>query len=112
MRKFWHGNVIVHPFRMVDQTVTGSTFKVRHHPRGDEWPAGAVRVLSHNGARNIIQTITVAAGSASYIVCAVPRVSDNHDADCERVERFISAVFFGEPTEGLDSAPALPDTSA
>lgn len=107
MQKFWSGFATVHPWHMVDHpTADGGTRKVKQYPRGaDQWE-GHRRVIAHQGAMRVVVSIKTELAGAGSIICAVPRVSDDFDADYERVTRFVSAVFFGEPTEGLDAAAA------
>ena len=90
---FWPSKITVHPRRPRNAAP-------QYARGGDETCDGAVRLLSHKGARNIVSRVVVDAGRPCEIQCGVPRLSDDHIADCERTEAFITAVFWGEPTEG------------
>ncbi len=112
-QRFWNAHAHVYPWHFVGGTYNdGTPRKVRQYARGAEQWEGVVRVLQHAGARRIVESVTASASAPVVIVCAVPRLSGDFDADYERVEQFISAVFFGEPTEGLDAAPPAPEASA
>ena len=104
--KFWAGGITIFPMHRVE--VTDDSGRSRKALRGagfGELNECGARLLSHAGASRILQSVTITAYGPSFVVCGVPRLSDDHDADAARVERFINAVFFGEPTEGLDAAP-------
>lgn len=103
---FWFGSITVKPARATKEARDdGSIREVLRAPRYDELNECVRRYFAHQGALNITKSFSVCAdGYPVRIECNVPRVSDDHDADCGRVERFITAVFFGDPTEGLDTA--------
>ena len=85
---------------MVEQSEDGVTRKVRRLARHPEEIEGAKRLLAHAGALRLVNRMTIGAGEPFRLAIGVPRLSDDHDADCERARSFISAVFWGEPTEG------------
>lgn len=109
---FWCGNLSIIPWRPVEQTNldTGKTRTVREYARERIAFEGLRRYLAHKGAMDITRNIALDFNHCEIVVC-VPRVSSDHGADCARVERFVNAVFFGEPTEGLDASP-LNDANA
>lgn len=99
-QRFWSGYIEVCPYRMVEQSEDGVTRKVRRLARHPEEIEGAKRLLAHAGALRLVNRMTIGAGEPFRLAIGVPRLSDDHDADCERARSFISAVFWGEPTEG------------
>jgi hypothetical protein len=113
VQRFWSGHAHVYPWHLVPApTPDGAERKSRRYATGAEQWEGVVRVLQHAGARRIVESVNAHLRAPVVIVCAVPRLSDDFDADYARVDRFIGAVFFGEPTEGLDAAPPAPEASA
>lgn len=105
-QRFWGGYAHVCPSHFVETTLPGGrTHMAQRYARGSEQAEGARRVLGHAGAMRLVHSLAIAADHPVAIVCAVPRLSDDYNADHERLSRFVSAVFFGEPTEGLDASP-------
>ena len=106
--KFWFGSLVINPSRRIERAdcETGKTRTVQEYARYTIAIEGMRRYLGHEGAMKITRGVTLDADRCEIVV-NVPRLSSDHDADCARVERFINAVFFGEPTEGLDAAPSI-----
>ena len=104
---FWSGSITVKPARVMKETRDDWSIREVHRaPRFDELSECVRRYFAHQGALNITKSF-FAGADGGYLVrieCGVPITSDYHRADCERVERFVTAAFFGDPTEGVDTA--------
>lgn len=108
---FWQGIVTIEPSRVIvcndpdcQHTKREGVHTSRQRAAYREAVDGMRRYLGHDGAQRITYSMFMSPGRCE-ITIAVPRMSDNHDADCERAERFVNAVFFGDQTEGFDAAP-------
>ena len=104
---FWVGNLIIEPSRTIEcddpdcqHTKREGVHLSRRRAAYREANDGMRRYLGHEGAQRITYSMTMSPGRCEIVV-AVPRVSDDHDADVARIERFVNAVFYGEPTEGM-----------
>lgn len=103
-QRYWDGRIEVIPFRSVEKRneETGKSYHVRELVRscGRGTFDCVKRLLDHRGVHQVLYSFHVGTDGVR-VSCIVPRLSDDHHADCKRVEAFVNAVFWGEPTEGL-----------
>lgn len=93
----WPGIIEVHPHRRDENGRI--LLETPGHGRNAEIGRRVLALLSHERAPSMIRALHIESTSVRIEAC-VPRFSDDADADAQRVEKFLTAVYLGEPVEG------------